>query len=89
MPAQGHALSTAIRWISETFGSYKARPAAAVCLGNYSDFLLSETPEPPEGPSQGLRFQPLSALSSLIRALTARVDANSAVVTYPTRLTGP
>lgn len=73
----------------ETFGSYQARAAAAVCLRNYSDFLLSEMRIPPEGPPTGLRFQADSALSSLIRALTARVEADSDVVTYPTLLTGP
>ncbi|GHE29971.1 hypothetical protein GCM10017778_10110 [Streptomyces vinaceus] len=34
LPAQGRALSTAIRRIGETFGSYKARAAPVVCLRN-------------------------------------------------------
>ncbi|GAA3082294.1 hypothetical protein GCM10020254_28370 [Streptomyces goshikiensis] len=59
LPAKGRALTTAIRWISETFGFYKARPARVVCLRNYSGFLLSETADPPETPCPALRFSPL------------------------------
>lgn len=49
LPARGRMLTAAIRWISETFGSYKARAVRAVCLRNYSDFLLSETALTREG----------------------------------------
>ncbi|GAA3376371.1 hypothetical protein GCM10017750_17680 [Streptomyces racemochromogenes] len=58
LPASGRAPSTAIRRISETFGSYKARAGPAVCLGNYSDFLVSEMGNPPEGAFRRFRFRP-------------------------------
>jgi len=43
LPAKGSGSRPPFAWSSETFGSYKVRRGAGICLHNYSDFLLSET----------------------------------------------